>query len=550
MADPVVVHLPTKDAGQQWAHEASISQGSTARSVISGNGSRIPATDSSGKARRKQHQRNPCFLIVICGLVLLVTVLIIWEQNLAMERNHGSITPKPPMVDINSPPIPFEGDDDDYDQKSLHYWGNHQDDRLKGLDLTGREDKKKIKMKKNSVSRGKKNKKFGERNRKGNVLQAFPVINYDDDAIPQGVSGSVIHAADALLCRDTVIDYVINATDLRDECDGLKKAFTKTCTDDANDEEEIPVPSGRRRILDTEDDQSRQLEHSRKGQERNPLIDLQFRLHKCWHSFQHTWNHRSDTLFLAEEAVIEEWENAQYEVENDFDLMPLDHLNDAEVKSMRDQQRRRIEQLQQTRASGSNLSAPNKTKVVGNKEKLHLSLELPTTIQHVSNKMLSETLLLQNENKIIASAVKATQNHTDATNNAAYAAASSKAMSDTTALVSSVLNDPTSIEARTCCASILNVFHENCSVADDEELSDKRLFIGVFVIALCGLVKSLIRHFHLRWLPEAAGCILVGGKYYDCVKSIQFSCPDELLIAFASRFSSLCGIDFDVFSAP
>ena len=87
-------------------------------------------------------------------------------------------------------------------------------------------------------------------------------------------------------------------------------------------------------------------------------------------------------------------------------------------------------------------------------------------------------------------------------------------MSDTTDLVSSVLNDPTSVEARTCCASILNVFHENCSVADDEELSDKRLFIGVFVIALCGLVKSLIRHFHLRWLPEAAGCILVGGTCY------------------------------------
>jgi hypothetical protein len=76
-----------------------------------------------------------------------------------------------------------------------------------------------------------------------------------------------------------------------------------------------------------------------------------------------------------------------------------------------------------------------------------------------------------------------------------------------------VLNDPTSVEARTCCASILNVYHEHCDTTEGNDLSDSNLFIIVFIIAFCGLVKSLIRHFKIRWLPEAAGCILVGGTY-------------------------------------
>jgi hypothetical protein len=75
-----------------------------------------------------------------------------------------------------------------------------------------------------------------------------------------------------------------------------------------------------------------------------------------------------------------------------------------------------------------------------------------------------------------------------------------------------MLNDPTSVEARTCCASILNVYHENCDSPEEEVVSDRKLFLVVFVIALCGMVKSVIRYYSIRWLPEAAGCILVGGE--------------------------------------
>lgn len=103
------------------------------------------------------------------------------------------------------------------------------------------------------------------------------------------------------------------------------------------------------------------------------------------------------------------------------------------------------------------------------------------------------------------------QTNTTVTEAQAEAQVSSKAVSDAADMISNILNDPTSVEARTCCTSILNTFHENCSVDEEEELSDKRLFVGVAVVAFCGLVKSLIRNFRIRFLPEAAGCILVGG---------------------------------------
>jgi NhaP-type Na+/H+ or K+/H+ antiporter len=76
----------------------------------------------------------------------------------------------------------------------------------------------------------------------------------------------------------------------------------------------------------------------------------------------------------------------------------------------------------------------------------------------------------------------------------------------------SMMNDPKSVEARTCCASILSVFHEHCdpTTTGVEDYSDQRLLVVVFVITVCGVVKSIIRHLHIRWLPEAGGCILVG----------------------------------------
>jgi hypothetical protein len=148
------------------------------------------------------------------------------------------------------------------------------------------------------------------------------------------------------------------------------------------------------------------------------------------------------------------------------------------------------------------------------KDKPKMALDLPIK-GHMSQKALSESLLLHQDDKAVFASVKAAQNDsTNTTEKAADtdAAASLKAVSDATMLMSSILNDPTSVEARACCTSVLSVFHDMCSVDEEEALSDKVLFIVVAVIVVCGLVKSLIRHFQIRWLPEAAGCVLVGGK--------------------------------------
>jgi hypothetical protein len=227
-------------------------------------------------------------------------------------------------------------------------------------------------------------------------------------------------------------------------------------------------------------------------------------------------------FFMAEEEIIKEWDDAAFKVAQGWDALSDDdslptssHRRLIEERSNEDSNEDSSDEERSNEDPSDTPVVPlnNKTTPTPKEKPKLLSLAMPTNLHHVSEKTFMETLMLKQEENLIAS-VKAAQNQTNATKTdaAADAAASVKAVSDTTDLVSSVLNDPLSVEARTCCASILNVFHENCNVDEDDELSDSRLFIVVAVIAFCGLVKSLIRHFHIRWLPEAAGCILVGGK--------------------------------------
>jgi hypothetical protein len=400
-------------------------------------------------------------------------------------------------------------------------------------------------------------------------LQPFPVVQYDDDNIPQAVAGSILHASDALLCRDSVIDYVINATDLKDECDGLKRAFTKNCADQEDDEE--PVLTSRRRLLWTTTTTTTTAAQRVKLE--NPVERLQRKLYYISRTFHSWWYAPSDnSLFMAEDKILEVWDDTAFEVERGWDMLyraedieailrPVnsalhtacdsDRVTNGDMtvfRSLEEQEgedenpkptsatspgdKEKENNDKVTQGSGDNEEEEEeeeaddqKTKVKPSKKdsndvqnktvpskdgnKHMANLALPITNKHVSDKVITETLMLQQDQKII----KAVQNQTNHTIAQADAAASQKAVSDAADIVSSVLNDPTSVEARTCCTSILNVFHENCSVDDEEELSDVRLFVSVVVIACCGLIKSLIRHFSIRWLPEAAGCILVGGTY-------------------------------------
>ena len=89
---------------------------------------------------------------------------------------------------------------------------------------------------------------------------------------------------------------------------------------------------------------------------------------------------------------------------------------------------------------------------------------------------------------------------------------SKNSVHDVSEAISVIFNDPASVEARTCCASIIQTYHFMCNADEEQDISDSRLFFCVAIMACCGVVKSLIRYYKVLWLPEAAGCILVGGK--------------------------------------
>lgn len=338
-------------------------------------------------------------------------------------------------------------------------------------------------------------KKAAAKTAKKGDFRTLPFIDNtnDDDEVPHAAAGAVQTAAEALLCPDSVLDYVINATDLKDECDGLRKVFTKYCADTEG-------PS-------MQDGDRRRLSEYNQGTihaETNPVIVWQLRLRYFVQSVQQWWRPVD-----YDDSV---------EMNQSFELSPIsDSVVDQSHRRLAEENAVAKQFLKEdlsaeTEKGGRTLEkSPSKASI---KDRPKMALDLPISKGRLSQKTLSDSLLLQQDDKAVFASVKAARNNTNTTEKAAVtdAAASMKAVSDATNFVSSVLNDPTSIEARACCTSVLSVFHEICSVDEEDALSDKVLFIIVAVIVVCGLVKSLIRHFQIRWLPEAAGCVLVGGK--------------------------------------
>jgi len=334
----------------------------------------------------------------------------------------------------------------------------------------------------------------------------FPVVVANDKfdvMVPASMK-----AADVLECRESVIAFVINATDAKDECNGLKKAFDKTCNSDST--QEIIEKSKQKEIAANAKKEAKAAAAAASdGQERRrklfqnqpntntKLKILVYRTFRWWSGIVKSWS--QDDEFYADEQILAEWNDAHFQVEEGLDTI----LHTETIRRIQEEIIIDKEEAEKAEATVEvEVSKPDKPKQ---------SLTLPTSNEHLSDKMITETLMIQNEDTI-QSAIRTAADHTNATLNEAAvdAVASATAVQDTTAVVSAVLNDPTSVEARTCCASILNVFHENCDQKEEETVSDKKLFLIVFVIAFCGMVKSMIRHFKIRWLPEAAGCILVG----------------------------------------
>ena len=292
----------------------------------------------------------------------------------------------------------------------------------------------------------------------------LPVFQFGDSQIPGLVAlGTPVEAAEALVCRDSVINYVINATDGKDECEGLTKAFEKTCS------------HKRRRRL-----QRRTLKE--KLAPRGTLRSWAYEVSLAWKARLKNWlrtSPKSSLSFFAEDAVAgEAYEDARFVVENDMD--------DDVYRDLRDWMEQRARRLQEGEA---NVTKPAVKP---------MSLGLPTGGTKASGATLD---IIHSRADSIA-----TLNETvDETAKTAAASTTSKKKEEPP-------YDPNSPEARICCVSILNVYQENCSSEPEDDVSDSRLFFVVFVMALCGVVKSLIRHFRILWLPEAAGCILVGGE--------------------------------------
>lgn len=271
----------------------------------------------------------------------------------------------------------------------------------------------------------------------------FPVYTEPDDKIP-GPSGHNSAASEVLECRDNVIEFVIHASDVKDECEGLQRAFDAHCAIATG----IDSPNNRRRLSNFSFSQLRKSAVKTKEMMTNSLMS-------AWDGFILNDQHRR-----------------------------------LEAQDVRQEQ-----QLQQPLSQPSPLQQP----VIEN------SLSLLSSSAHNIEK--------QQNSPDMAHRVK-----------------------QSPAVKSATQNFFQSLEAeelKTCCSSIMNVFHEHCDHKVEDELNDSRLFVIVAVIAICLLVKSLIKTFQIRWLPEAAGCILVGvfgGVILEFIPHMDFSFDEKFFL--------------------
>jgi hypothetical protein len=475
----------------------------------------------------------------ICSAALLVVVVAIMTVSRNTGRRHLSSRATTPNVD--GPPVPLQGsetiasllheldhieeDMDSVTQKNILEWADQKRvalpdrDQTQTIVLAGRSDAQTLQELDNMAEDLEntfttmgwdtledeapfhaKRRVVGEEDPA--LEQNVPVQHYKDDKVPGAAASYIQHAADSLLCRKSVVNFVINATDGKDECEGLKKAFDKTCSND------------RRRLKN-----SRSIWDKMQYTNRIQLFVLQH-VQYAWKLAKFLFE-RQPLFFFAEDEVEAAYDDALGLVQRDLDDMIQPDLR------RHWQQERQSRRLEEVDIAEEPLIETNATDSIERDDpvKPRLSLDLPTQNQHLSDKVLSETYLLHQGDKVFEKAAnQSAKQNQEAKEDAAK---SSKAMSDTNAAVSALLNDPSSVEARTCCASILNVYHENCSTHEEEQISDSRLFFVVLVMALCGMVKSLIRFYKIVWLPEAAGCIVVGGKF---TRSLWSLCSEACLM--------------------
>ena len=332
--------------------------------------------------------------------------------------------------------------------------------------------------------------------REGNVIETKKTNILET----KGNIGVEQSAAEALQCPQSVINFVVNATDSKDECDGLRKAFDKTCGDG----------------------------ESEKG---------------------HHFRRMLSDFDSGADDVGSNW-NALAVFKELFSKVPTLKKYDRRIQEQDESEKGQILSEVEGDDKTDIVEKPeDKTEVVENPEDKteikHLSPMLPTGSQHMSDKMAGDALGLNAELSDIAKAIEDMGNttndneqgqrpHVDAHGDEEHIKSQSGHDIVSAAIaVSAIMNNPEAIEIQSCCRSILQVFHDECDNPDDEEYADRRLFVIVCVIALCGLIKSLIRHFKIRWLPEAGGCILVGvvgGLFLKILPNIDFAFSHDMFL--------------------
>jgi len=407
----------------------------------------------------------------------------------------------------------------------------------------------------------------------------LPVVHADDDTLPENAEALDTYtyslpASDALECRSSVIAFVINATDVKDECDGLRKAFDKTCSVSSTAGGGGTAGASAATSADTvkvrTHDQRQRRRLSEWGQPHlwNLIPDaFEKHLQDAGGRLRRVHSHLKRRRRLsAEGSHIRHYVNRTLQ----------------EVSAGGNQDQRMVEEVddeEYSLTSEDDEEPEVQTPVIEQQQeevKPLISLNIPTADKHISETMLNDALLLQDstESKYISAAsldvqspqviegeeqdvntlVSQTQITPDQNQDATAevvvpkpnitaeasaavqdAAESAGAIRTAVEGVKNIMNDPKSVEARTCCASILSVFHEHCdpTTTGVEDYSDRRLLVVVFVITVCGMVKSLIRHLNIRWLPEAGGCILVGVFGYLILQHmphVQFAFDGDMFL--------------------
>lgn len=418
----------------------------------------------------------------------------------------------------------------------------------------------------------------------------LPVIHVDDNNLPEHAEelDTNLPASEALECRASVVAFVINATDVKDECDGLRKAFDRTCSVQQHSTSNSGGSGGsngggqaaaggnnyaqRRR---------RRLQERGKPQLSNLLsVTLRRELSNVvWHVKSHVqrlrqwrWGDNDDdseneTFRMQEEIWVAGAERmgTRHRILKAMDLIIEERRGEEEKPPQS------IAEAIEGVPSGQKEEEDESATVQQQQKKEEppppmISLNIPTAEKHISEETLNDALLLQESEEGVNTMASVDQQQqqqqpseaeegtegSEATNDAQTldegaktnaeaavaakdAAESAEAIRTATAAVKNIMNDPKSVEARTCCASILSVFHDHCdpTTTGVEDYSDRRLLVVVFVITVCGMVKSIIRHLNIRWLPEAGGCILVGVLGYVILSHmphVQFAFDGDMFL--------------------